>query len=947
MSGRKDFLSQIAPENYVAGLGRGATGFTTRSDLGPAREGPSEDQIKEALAKRAAQLGAAPPTAYGATEKKEEDDDDDRFQDPENETGLFANGQFDRDDDEADRIYQDIDERMEKRRKSRREAREAQERADYEANNPKIQQQFADLKRSLASVSEEDWANLPEAGDLTRKNKRTKTEARNRFYAVPDSVIAGARDSTQMDTSVVDDGSTNGAGGDAMDGTMTNFADIGAARDKVLQVRLDQAAQSGGADSTSGIATNIDPKGYLTSLSKSELKAGEVEVGDINRVRALLESVIKTNSRHAPGYLALSRLEELAGKIVAARNVIAKGCEICGSQSEDIWLEAIRLSSGGDNHNGKVIAANALKAQPQSTRLWIQAMELENTIPGKKRVMRKAADFLSKSVVIWKEMIKLEDSEQDAKLLLAKATEEIPLSVELWLAYARLVAQTETPENAQKVLNKARLANPSSHLVWIAASRLAEETGKGNPEQIIRRAIQSLARENAMLKREEWVQEAEKCETEGAIKTAACLIRETLGYGLDDDDDDRKNIWMEDAQGSISRGRYETARAIYAYALRVYFTSRKLWRAAVDHEKAHGTPEALFQLMEKSVEAVPNDEGLWMMYAREKWRTNELDEARKILGRAFNQNPESESIYLSAFQLEADNHQISAARELLRTARQEASTDRVWYKSVAFERQQGDNEAALDLCQQALNTFPSCWKLHALKGQIYTSKGQIPQAREAYNIGTRACPAAVPLFILLSRLEEASGVVVKARSVLERGLMSSPKSAELRLEAIRVERRAGNIPQAKVLMAKALQALPSSGLLWSESIWHLEPRTQRKPRSLEAIKKCDNDPTLFVTVARVFWNERKLDKAANWFEKAIVLDADLGDTWAWYVRFLMQHGTEEKRREVVEKCVANEPRHGEVWQRVRKEPANKALGTEEVLKRVVRLLDEEEKGRGS
>lgn len=121
MTGRKDFLSQAAPENYVAGLGRGATGFTTRSDLGPAREGPSEDQIKEALAKRAAQLGAAPPTAYGATEKKEEaDEDEDRFQDPENETGLFSGGNFDAEDDAADRIYQDVDERMEKRRKSRR-----------------------------------------------------------------------------------------------------------------------------------------------------------------------------------------------------------------------------------------------------------------------------------------------------------------------------------------------------------------------------------------------------------------------------------------------------------------------------------------------------------------------------------------------------------------------------------------------------------------------------------------------------------------------------------------------------------------------------------------------------------------------------------------------------------------------------------------------------------
>lgn len=141
MATRKDFLSQQAPENYVAGLGRGATGFTTRSDLGPAREGPSEDQIKEALAKRAAQLGvsktaasayqnhltdrsafqAPTPSAYGAVEKKEEDnDDDERFQDPENEVGLFATGAYDRDDDEADRIYQDIDERMDRRRKARR-----------------------------------------------------------------------------------------------------------------------------------------------------------------------------------------------------------------------------------------------------------------------------------------------------------------------------------------------------------------------------------------------------------------------------------------------------------------------------------------------------------------------------------------------------------------------------------------------------------------------------------------------------------------------------------------------------------------------------------------------------------------------------------------------------------------------------------------------------------
>jgi pre-mRNA-processing factor 6 len=123
MSGRRDFLSMPAPENYVAGLGRGATGFTTRSDLGPAREGPSEEQMKEMLAKRASLLGQAAPSAYGVVEKKEEerDEEEDRFQDPDNEVGLFSSGMnYDKEDDEADRIYQDVDEKMDKRRRIRR-----------------------------------------------------------------------------------------------------------------------------------------------------------------------------------------------------------------------------------------------------------------------------------------------------------------------------------------------------------------------------------------------------------------------------------------------------------------------------------------------------------------------------------------------------------------------------------------------------------------------------------------------------------------------------------------------------------------------------------------------------------------------------------------------------------------------------------------------------------
>ncbi|KAL4950072.1 hypothetical protein BDW69DRAFT_187716 [Aspergillus filifer] len=974
-SGRKDFLSQPAPENYVAGLGRGATGFTTRSDLGPAREGPTPEQIQAALAKRAQLLGAAPPTAYGATtrekgkgeekEKPAEEEEDERFQDPDNEVGLFAYGQFDQEDDEADRIYREVDEKMDRRRKVRRlvtakpcfyvinyssgsdpiswtddrlytfatfrEAREQQEREDYERKNPKIQQQFVDLKRSLASVTEDEWANLPEVGDLTGKNRRTKQNLRmqQRFYAVPDSVLANARDAAQFDTTVADDGSQTEAGADGAGGMITNFANISAARDKVLQVRLDQAAMGSSGDTASGSATSIDPKGYLTSLTQSELKAGEIEVGDVKRVRVLLESVTRTNPKHAPGWIALARLEELAGKIVTARNMIAKGCELC-PKSEDAWLENIRLNEG---HNAKVIAANAIKNNDRSTRLWIEAMRLETEQRAKKNVLRQAILHIPQSVTIWKEAVNLEEDPADARLLLAKAVEMIPLSVELWLALARL----ETPENAQKVLNAARKAVPTSHEIWIAASRLQEQMGTFSKVNVMKRAIQSLARENAMLKREEWIAEAEKCEEEGAILTCGAIIRETLGWGLDEDDD-RKDIWMDDAKGSIARGKYETARAIYAYALRVFVNRKSIWITAADLERNHGTKEALWQVLEKAVEACPQSEELWLQLAKEKWQSGDMNDARRVLGRAFNQNPNNEDIWLAAVKLEADAEETDQARELLATARREAGTDRVWIKSVAFERQLGNIDDALDLVNQGLQLYPKADKLWMMKGQIYELQNKGPQAREAYGTGTRACPKSVPLWLLASRLEENAGAVVRARSVLDRARLAVPGSPELWTESVRVERRANNIPQAKVLMARALQEVPSSGMLWSESIWHLEPRAQRKARSLEAIKKVDNDAILFITVARIFWGERRLEKAMTWFEKAIVSNSDLGDAWAWYYKFLLQHGTDEKRADVISKCVLSEPKHGEIWQSIAKDPENAYKSTEDILKMVADTL---------
>lgn len=69
---------------------------------------------------------------------------------------------YEADDEEADRIYEAVDAKIDERRKSRREAREKDEEDKFRASRPTIQSQFADLKRGLADMTDEQWESLRE-----------------------------------------------------------------------------------------------------------------------------------------------------------------------------------------------------------------------------------------------------------------------------------------------------------------------------------------------------------------------------------------------------------------------------------------------------------------------------------------------------------------------------------------------------------------------------------------------------------------------------------------------------------------------------------------------------------------------------------------------------------------------------------------------------------------
>lgn len=98
------------------------------------------------------------------------------------------------------------------------------------------------------------------------------------------------------------------------------------------------------------------------------------------------------------------------------------------------------------------------------------------------------------------------------------------------------------------------------------------------------------------------------------------------------------------------------------------------------------------------------------------------------------------------------------------------------------------------------------------------------------------------------------------------GRLKNPKNDELWLAAVRMERRAGNDKAAEAALSKALQDCPTSGILLSEQI-RMAPRPAQKAKSSDALKKAASDPYILATIADLFWKNRKVENARQWFQR--------------------------------------------------------------------------------
>ena len=902
------------PAGYQAGRGRGATGFAG---------GVSRDDTVDRDTTDYSEANYDATYGYGGS--------------------LFSGETYDEDDRVADAVYEDIDRRMDSRRRSRREAQLKTEIQRMRAETPTIPQQFADLKRELATVSEADWDAMPEAPETVKHKHKKRALSVPADLAVPKRSLEAATSATLQSglrtpiglgihtplgnaTPTKSGLASHLPGGQTLAGTISSVRDLGDAKGTVLSVRLDKVS-----DNISG-QTVVDPKGYLTELNNTISKTSDVE--DIKKARLLLRSVIRTNPHHPAGWIAAAKMEESAGKLKSARELVCEGCDL-NPLSEDLWLEAARLETAD---RAKAVLAMAVKKVPHSVKLWLDAAEREVDPDRKRTVYRKALTFIPNSVRLWNKATSIE-SDDAARVLLTKAVECVPSSIELWLQLASLSEY----KDAQKVLNEARKKIPTSPKVWTAASELEETNGNLDSCSIImKRAVSNLTAKGAGIEREAWLSYAKESDKKGMLVTCRAIVQATILVGVEGGN--MKRIWMEDAEEAAKEGHIETAKAILTVAVESLENEPAVWLALIKLNKSSSL-EAVDTLLDRAVQACPASESLWLLSAKNKWALGDVPGAQKTLSEAYGKlegTASLEAVSLTAIYIERESRNYQRARTLLARTRTAVDTPKVWLQSVQVERELRNFEEAEKLVNQGLGKHPTSAKLWMVAGQLKLERNDAACEEEAaaiYKQGLKMKPSSVNLWLCAIHVEVERERWPVALAMVERAKLRNPHTPLLWLQHMEIQKAMQTAERGYIhtpavlthLCSAGLQDCPNSGLLLAEDI-RMEPLSSRSRKAAEALGRCESDPHVLLEVSMVFWELRKPVKCRKWFERTVALGCGLGDAWCAFLAFELDEGDEASATQVIQRATDAKPKQGIRWNRIRKKVNNWWLPTEAIMR---------------
>lgn len=854
----KAFLYQEAPAGYVAGVGRGATGFTT-----------SADTVRFT-------------SNFGNEDNNEEG--------AGNDDGLLSNlGTLSKDDKEADDIYDDIERRLEQRRKKTPLETSDKSLALVNMETSAIRQQFKTLKSDLGSVSLDAWANLPEVGDLTRRNKRQRIleQQRQRTYAAPDALIASNR------------------------------------------------------------AADHEREDKLPSALLADIEAWESEnaqFADIEKSRTILASLRKADPKKADAWIASAKLEEQAKQFETARSLIVQGCRMVPS-SEEIWVQNIRIHQNLSDFykKGRAIANEALKFNPMSEKLWLQAFDLESSqdIISRRKVLMKALEHLPSNAELWRKLIGLESEHGEVKPFVLKAVELCP---EVWDFWLQLVNITEYNE-AKSVLNRARKALSTDIRVWAAALKLEEreiaDVSVSKLSAIVKKGLSEIAKKGAAITIDDWFSEASKAEEEGFTKTAEAIVNECLCL---------IGSHSDVLQRAEDPTHASLAEYIYSFAALSHPHEVKYWVKLFDSAKRRkGGLDRLYGYYKKAIELHSDEAVLHLMYAKDLWVLgDDVDLARKVLVSASIRFPESEKIWLARVKLELRTGKLREALTVSSASLESLSSPsaRIFYKHIhllRFFEKRGIEEVDFErldaVSKTAVEKFPYDSKVYLQRSQLLVENGHHEQAHEVLVTASKLCSKSTQIWIALANLRAESSVS-KSRTVLDKALTRNELDPELWDARIAIEIQAKDLVAARQLINKALKLFPQSATTWMRHLAMIPKMSHRKNAFMDALQSTSNSTEILLGIGVFFWIDGKLAKAKAWFDRALKADSANGDAWGWTYCFLKRLGSDRDVEELQARFseVYDNVNRGKAYNGINKDPESLDRSPSDILELVSEKL---------
>ncbi|CDK28689.1 unnamed protein product [Kuraishia capsulata CBS 1993] len=840
---RKSFLDQEAPVGYVAGLGRGATGFTTQQDIGDAR----------------------------LEFTNIEDGYDDKYQDVSgDEAGLLGDDQV----DESDLIYESIEAKLRNKKRKRKGGDEEvalnNEGEDVSSSISAIGLQFQDLKRDLSQVDREQWLNLPESGDFTRKNKRSKMllQEQQRFYRAPDSVIGGDQ---------------------TMNSEETDLRKIQLAKDRLLELKLDNSQLAVGNGNAFNTGQNLDSSKYLNDLSLIEYRPQEV--GDYQRMKLALANLRKVEPKNGNVWISSARLEEQFKKFKSAKSLISQGCQVC-VHSEDVWLENVRLNLS-DIAVAKSIVAEGLRFNSTSFRLWFQAYMLESAELNKKRVLQKALENIPDNAVLWFELIKYQDDDGVIRLL-QKAVELIPNELSLWL---KLISVSPYDE-AKALLNKSRKQFGELKEIWMKAFQLCEKFDPSHLPGLVTRGV-SKASDPAI----NWLEGLDNEYPETCkllISTVEVTVEELAKL----------------VETYKSKDEHDIVRLLYQELSR---KDADYWEDYLEFEQTNGSladQDACYKELTSTQPQCMN----YLRYAKFRWQElGDLEATAETLYSCLSQFPDDEEVYFAIVKFENSRENWAEVEDTLVKALDRLGTERSYYKLVNFYRCNDNVPEALKLANEGLTKYPQSWKLHLQRLQMLQGDGGV----DAYEDAVSQCPHSVPIWVAYSRYYESKNITIRARSILEKAEILNPQNEALLLEQVMLESRTSGPGQAQFKLVKNLKSLPNSPKLLGLQLQFLDTKSKRKQAYISDLKLTQEDSVVILEIAKSLWlKDANVGKAKSFFDMALSKDEYNGDVYGWYYLFLTKHGDEEEKEHLLDKFVKAEPFRGDSFNAFKKQIAN-------------------------